>query len=95
MFGKVDLMWFDGEWERDPEQFDMAGLRDQLLAWQPECIFNARLLDHGDYSTPEQGLPSIPPECDWEFRVTINDSWGYQVQDHNHKTVRQIVRARA
>jgi alpha-L-fucosidase len=24
--------------------------------------------------------------------VTINDSWGYQVQDHNHKSVRQLVR---
>ena len=31
-YGPVDLWWFDGEWERDPEQFDMAGLRDELLA---------------------------------------------------------------
>ena len=28
----------------------------------------------------------------WEFCVTVNDSWGYQVQDRNHKSVRQIVR---
>jgi alpha-L-fucosidase len=87
-----DLWWFDGEWERDPEQFDMAGLRDQLMAWNPEMIANSRLLGHGDYATPEQGIPIVPPEGPWEFCVTVNDSWGYQVQDHNHKSVRQIVR---
>ena len=91
-FGPVDIYWFDGEWERDPEQFDMAGLRQRLQAWQPNAIFNSRLLEHGDYATPEQGIPIVPPEGPWEFCVTINDSWGYQVQDHNHKSVRQIVR---
>ncbi len=70
----------------------MAGLRKQLELWQPKCIFNARLSEHGDYATPEQGLPTAPPEGPWEFCVTINDSWGYQGQDDNHKSVRQIVR---
>jgi len=91
-FGKVDIYWFDGEWERDSDQFDMKGLRDQLQAWQPEAIFNSRLRDYGDYATPEQGVPIIPPHGPWEFCVTINDSWGYQGQDTNHKSVRQIVR---
>jgi len=91
-FGKIDLLWFDGEWERDTDQFDMKGLRDQLRAWQPECIFNSRLRDYGDYATPEQGIPIVPPKGPWEFCVTINDSWGYQGQDTNHKSVRQIIR---
>lgn len=91
-FGPIDIFWFDGEWERDPEQFDMKGLRDQLTAWQPNAIFNSRLLGYGDYATPEQGIPITPPEGPWEFCVTVNDSWGYQVQDRNHKSVRQIVR---
>lgn len=91
-FGDVDLFWFDGEWERDPEQFDMLGLRDELLAMQPNAIFNSRLLGCGDYATPEQGIPISPPEGPWEFCVTVNDSWGYQVQDTNHKSIRQIVR---
>lgn len=91
-FGPVDIYWFDGEWERDPEQFDMASLRERLQAWQPNAIFNSRLLGHGDYATPEQGIPIVPPEGPWEFCVTVNDSWGYQTQDRNHKSVRQIVR---
>jgi alpha-L-fucosidase len=91
-FGEVDIYWFDGEWERTPEQFDMAGLRKQLEAWQPNAIFNSRLLGHGDYATPEQGIPIVPPEGPWEFCVTTNDSWGYQTTDNNHKSVRQLVR---
>jgi alpha-L-fucosidase len=91
-FGKLDIYWFDGEWERDSDQFDMKGLRDQLQAWQPEAIFNSRLRDYGDYATPEQGIPIVPPKGPWEFCVTVNDSWGYQGQDTNHKSVRQIVR---
>jgi len=91
-FGKLDIYWFDGEWERDSDQFDMKGLRDQLTAWQPDAIFNSRLLDYGDYATPEQGIPITPPEGPWEFCVTVNDSWGYQGRDTNHKSVRQIVR---
>lgn len=91
-FGDVDVYWFDGEWERTPEQFDMAGLRKQLEAWQPNAIFNSRLLGHGDFATPEQGFPIVPPEGPWEFCVTINDSWGYQTTDNNHKSVRQLVR---
>ena len=91
-FGELDLYWFDGEWERDSDQFDMKGLRDQLQAWQPGAIFNSRLRDYGDYATPEQGIPIVPPKGAWEFCVTVNDSWGYQGQDTNHKSVRQLVR---
>jgi len=91
-FGPIDLLWFDGEWERDTEQFDMKGLKDQLYAWQPNMINNSRLRDYGDYATPEQGIPIVPPTGPWEFCVTVNDSWGYQGTDNNHKSVRQIVR---
>jgi alpha-L-fucosidase len=91
-FGDVDIFWFDGEWERTKEQFDMAGLRDQLSEWQPNAIFNSRLLGYGDYATPEQGIPIHAPDGPWEFCVTVNDSWGYQKGDQNHKSVRQIVR---
>ena len=89
---RPDLFWFDGDWERDEEQWDMAGLRKDLLSWQPDTILNGRMKEYGDYDTPEQGLPIIPPAGPWEFCMTINDSWGYQVQDHNHKPTRQIIR---
>jgi alpha-L-fucosidase len=87
-----DLLWFDGQWERDEHQWRFAELREQILARSPQTILNARLLGHGDYATPEQGAPVIAPSGPWELCLTVNDSWGYQTQDHNHKSVRQLVR---
>ncbi len=92
-YGKVDLLWFDGDWTpSENEWWRMGELRDQLMAWQPDAILNSRMRGHGDYATPEQGIPIVPPQGPWEFCVTVNNSWGYQVQDDNHKSVRQIVR---
>ena len=40
----------------------------------------------------QQGLPISPPEGAWELCLTMNDSWGYQENDHNYKTPYQIIR---
>ncbi|NGN94840.1 alpha-L-fucosidase [Nocardioides sp. KC13] len=87
-----DLLWFDGEWERDERQWRMRELRAELRELAPEMVVNGRMLGHGDYVTPEQGVPVEPPEGPWELCLTINDSWGWQPQDDNHKSPRQIVR---
>ncbi|MCL6460090.1 MAG: alpha-L-fucosidase [Gorillibacterium sp.] len=90
-YGQVDLLWFDGEWERSAEQWQMGELRDNLHGYHPEVILNSRMYGHGDYETPEQGLPIQAPDGPWELCMTINDSWGYQPDDHHYKSVRQIV----
>jgi len=87
-----DLLWFDGDWERDPEQWRFKELREQLLSWAPGVVLNSRMGGHGDYGTPEQAIPIQQPQGPWEFCVTINDSWGYQKKDTNFKTVRQSIR---
>jgi alpha-L-fucosidase len=87
-----DLYWFDGDWERSEEQWDMQGLRRELLARQPDTILNARMRGQGDYATPEQGVPILPPAPPWEFCMTMNDSWGYQPRDTSYKSVTQIIR---
>lgn len=86
-----DLLWFDGEWEREERQWRMRELRADLLERKPDMILNARMLGHGDYATPEQGVPISPPEGPWELCLTVNDSWGWQEHDHNHKSVRQLI----
>ncbi|MEV4042183.1 alpha-L-fucosidase [Streptomyces sp. NPDC049744] len=87
-----DLLWFDGEWERSADQWRMAELAQVIRDLAPETVCNSRLLGHGDYATPEQGLPISAPEGDWELCLTVNDSWGYRPHDVNHKTVGQLVR---
>jgi alpha-L-fucosidase len=71
----------------------MDELRRQIHGWcGPEILLNSRMRGHGDYETPEQGLPINPPKGPWEFCMTVNDSWGYQPQDRNYKSARQLVR---
>ena len=89
---KPDLWWFDGDWTRNAEQWKMKELRESLLSWNPNSILNARMSGYGDYATPEQGVPIFGPEGPWELCMTINDSWGYQVNDHNQKSVNYIIR---
>jgi alpha-L-fucosidase len=87
-----DLLWFDGEWERSPEQWRMAELAELIKELSPHTVVNGRLTGHGDYATPEQGVPVEPPKGPWELCLTVNDSWGYQPQDDHHKSPRQLVR---
>ena len=89
---RPDLLWFDGQWERDERQWRMKELREELLAMSPDTILNARLLGHGDYATPELGVPITPPQGPWELCYTINNSWGHQPTDTDHKSVRELIR---
>lgn len=89
---RPDLLWFDGEWERTEEQWRMRELAELILAGNPDAILNARMLSHGDYATPEQGVPLQAPDGPWELCLTINDSWSYRPTDHDYKSVRQLVR---
>ncbi|NUR02148.1 MAG: alpha-L-fucosidase [Streptomyces sp.] len=89
---RPDLMWFDGEWDRSEEQWRIPELAALIRSYVPDVVFNARMLSEGDYATPEQGAPIVPPDGPWELCLTINDSWGYQHHDHNHKSLAQLVR---
>ncbi|SKA76109.1 alpha-L-fucosidase [Caloramator quimbayensis] len=91
-FAPVDLLWFDGDWEKSAQQWRMKELREFLHKLNPNVVLNSRMWGYGDYKTPEQGIPIIRPEGPWEFCVTINDSWGYQHKDKNYKSVRQLIR---
>ncbi|MDA3823730.1 MAG: alpha-L-fucosidase, partial [Bacteroidales bacterium] len=86
-----DLYWFDGDWERNEEQWDMEGLREMILSEHPDAILNSRMGKYGDYATPEQGVPINPVDGPWELCMTINDNWGFRHSDLNFKSSRQII----
>ncbi len=91
-YGKIDLLWFDGDWERSADQWKMGKFKELLLSLNPDVICNSRMQGYGDYATPEQGIPVVAPEGPWEFCITLNDSWGYRGRDHHHKSTRQVIR---
>lgn len=90
---KPDLYWFDGDWEASAEKWKAGELSAKLREWNKGVILNSRIQGHGDYATPEQGLPVTRPQSRyWELCMTMNDSWGYQHNDHNYKTPNQVIR---
>jgi alpha-L-fucosidase len=58
---------------------------------QPHILINDRLPDCGDFATPEQFIPPRPPAHRWETCLTINDSWGYNTEDQNFKSARELI----
>lgn len=93
---KPDLLWFDGDWEHTSEEWQAPQTLENLRKSNPDIIINSRLNNHGDYETPEQGIPVIAPQTKyWELCYTMNDSWGYQPLDHNYKTPNMLVRTLA
>ena len=88
-----DLYWFDGDWEQSAEKWKAKEIRELLLGNNPYAIINSRLQGYGDYSTPEQGVPIMVPRNNyWELCMTMNNSWGYQQNDNEYKSVNQIIR---
>jgi len=90
-YGKIDLMWFDGGWERSADQWRAGELAAMIRELQPGIIINDRLPGAGDYATPEQFIPATPPAERWEACMTMNESWGYNPRDTRWKSARAII----
>ncbi|GAA4624706.1 alpha-L-fucosidase [Actinoallomurus vinaceus] len=89
-YGPIDLLWFDGEWERTAEEWHAAELRELIKSLQPDVIINDRLPGQGDYATPEQGMPRRPPAGPWELCLTMSESWAYRPDDLDYKSPRML-----
>ena len=89
-YGRIDLLWFDGDWERTAEEWRADQIRMLAKSLQPKVIINDRLPQHGDYRTPEQVTPIAPLPGPWELSLTMSESWGYRPADHRRKTARQL-----
>jgi alpha-L-fucosidase len=89
---KPDLMWFDGDWEHNADEWQAKSIREMILKYNPNTIINGRLAGYGDYDTPEQNFPVTRPNLpSWELCMTTNNNWGYQPQDTFFKTPYQII----
>jgi len=90
---KVDLLWFDFMYPNAGDfKWNEKQLRARLLKEHPALVVNSRMGSQGDYDTPEKGLPIIPPAGPWELCETMNNNWSYVSDDHDNKSVRQVLR---
>ena len=94
-YGKVDILWFDIPENNVLTPAHAADLNRMIRELQPGIVVNNRL-GHGmpfDVQTPENYIPPTGiPGADWESCITMNHSWGYAADDHDYKTVSDMVR---
>jgi alpha-L-fucosidase len=90
-YGPIDVLWFDGGWERSPREWRSAELRELIRSLQPDCLVNDRLPGSGDFDTPEQFVPATAPERPWETCLTMNSTWGWCPADTGYKSARELV----
>ncbi len=91
-YGDVAELWWDVPSDMTPAR---AARLKELLSLQPNVIINDRLGGDvpGDITTPEQYVPATGiPGRDWETCMTINDTWGFKVNDTNWKSTATLVR---
>lgn len=87
-----DLYWFDGDWEHSAQEWKADSIVKVLRSTNPNVVINSRIQGHGDYATPEIGVPVVRPKDKyWELCYTINDNWGYRPIDTNFKTPQMLL----
>ncbi len=106
-FGDVGMIWFDGEWVADYTTEMGKDLYNFVRSVKPDVIINNRVDKGrqgmmgmsktgdfaGDFGTPEQEIPDTGfPGLDWESCMTMNDTWGFKVNDHNWKSSEVLIR---
>jgi len=105
-YGDLGVLWFDGEWEKTWSDERGRDLYNYVRSLEPQIIVNNRVSSArggmegftieggfaGDFGTPEQTIPATGlPGVDWEACMTMNDYWGYNKNDKNWKSVKEIL----
>lgn len=105
-YGEIGVLWFDGEWENTWNHEYGVDLYNYVKSLQPGIIINNRVDKGrsgmegmtkggeyvGDFGTPEQEIPATGlPNVDWETCMTMNDHWGYNKNDHNWKSDKDLI----
>ena len=106
-YGDIGVLWFDGEWEGTWNHDYGKDLYNYVRTLQPNIIVNNRVdigrsgmagLTRsgnyvGDFGTPEQEIPNTGfPGIDWETCMTMNNHWGYNKNDNNWKSSKDLIR---
>ena len=91
-YGPIAVLWFDTPKGITREQ--SLFLLDLVHQIQPDCLVCGRLGNAlGDYaSAGDNKIPGQAVDADWETPATINDTWGYKVNDHNWKSTTDLLR---
>ena len=90
-YGPVAIIWFDTP--RIITRRQSQTLLDLVHELQPDCLVSGRLGNvMGDYASAGNNLiPKEAVNADWETPATINDTWGYKINDQNWKSATDLI----
>jgi alpha-L-fucosidase len=91
-YGDIGLIWFDmGSGFSSDYALELKTLVKNL---QPSCLVNARIgAGYGDYGNlGDNQVPYAPLEGGWECPATMNNNWGYKINDDHWKSSSDIIR---
>jgi alpha-L-fucosidase len=99
-YGPIGIVWFDGGGAfggsarpQMPALIHAQEIIDEIHELQPQCLVNNRLGLPGDYTTPEQRIPTNRmANATWETCMTLNRHWGYNKNDNNWKEPKVVIR---
>jgi len=93
-YGPISIMWFDGAWEHNAQEWQTEKTVRMIHSLQPRCVINDRCGDRnlGDYGTPEQRVPKKGLDRPWETCMTINEQWAYKPDAKKWKSPKELVR---
>jgi alpha-L-fucosidase len=86
----TDILWFDGDWVDWWNNDVGIDLYNYIRGLKPGIIINNRVAKRSsfkkDFGTPEQEHLKSKVAHKWEACYTLNDSWGFKLNDHNWKS---------
>jgi len=90
-YGQIDLLWFDGPWPYDAEQWRAKELLETARHLQPGILINDRSGLPGDFDTPEREIRAS--QRPWEAcMVSTERWWGYHAGDRRWRTPTEVIR---
>lgn len=102
-YGRIDILFYDcsddanfrGNWgdKTASEVFGSKELNAKIRRLQPDIIINDRSGEKEDYGTPENTILNVLDDNGrmYETCMTMNSTWGYRENDHEWKSVSEII----
>ena len=90
--GTLFFDWYGDAFQNEQERKRGQEIVDMIHSLQPGCLINNRFGGIGaDYGTPEQEIPGAAQSSAFEVCMTLNNSWGYNRNDHHWKDPKSVV----
>ncbi len=104
-YGEIGGVWFDGMWDKPDADWRLDRTYKLIHDLQPQALIGSnhhhRPYPGEDFQMFEKDLPggntagfnqTSISELPLETCETMNDSWGFNINDTNYKSTRQLVR---